>query len=369
MYFLSQNRCSKCWDEHSNQCQIPPDKLRGSYTLSDAQVDSDHLRVTWVDDLDTTHVGHLPINWLKENAYGDDVLSKRAADARPKVLESGKMSVFDYKDIVSSEKVRLDWMVRVYEDGCSMLHGVPCESGTVMKVANYIARVQHTCYDDFWDVLASEEPSNLAYGEGALPLHSDLLFYESAPGIQLLHGLRKDECVRGGESVLVDAMFAAEEFRRQHPVEFATLTKALVNCYRIHYKRETPAHFVFQRRVFSLGYNDEIISVHWNSHAEGPPCLPHDQVEDYYQARWMWASFIKTMPLSQTFTLLPGSLITFNNHRMLHARNDFRPNGGERHLQGCYINIDDFKSTVMAQCNLQGRQLSHCRQGNGDFVQ
>ena len=92
----------------------------------------------------------------------------------------------------------------MYEDSCSMLHGVPSESGTVMKVADQITKVQHTCYGDMWDVLASSEPTNLADGEGALPVHSDLLFYESAPGIQWLHGhgLRKDECVVGDESVL-----------------------------------------------------------------------------------------------------------------------------------------------------------------------
>ena len=42
-------------------------------------------------------------------------------------------------------------------------------------------------------------------------------------------------------------MFAVEEFRRQHPQEFATLTKVLVNCNRIHYKKEKLAHFCFSK--------------------------------------------------------------------------------------------------------------------------
>ena len=65
-----------------------PEDLLSSYTLNDAHLDGDHLRVTWADDVDTEHVGLHPLNWLKENAYGDDVLTKRATDAGPKVLVS-----------------------------------------------------------------------------------------------------------------------------------------------------------------------------------------------------------------------------------------------------------------------------------------
>ena len=332
-------------------------------------MNSDHLRVTWADDLDTTHVGHLPINWLKENAYGDDVLRKRAADARPKVLESGKMSVFDYKDIVSSEKVQLDWMLRVYEDGCSLVRGVPCEYGFGLKVAGLVHNIQYTCYGDVWNVVPSNEPSNLAYTEGVLPFHQDLVFYESAPGIQFLFCLKKDECVTGGESVLADVLCAAEEFRRQHPVEFATLTRVRVNCGRINYKRERPFHYALHRPIISVGYNDEVVGVNWSPQGEATPCLPHDQVEDYYRARWMWGTFLENFPVKHTFALQPGYLAVFNNHRMLHSRTHFQLNGGVRHLQGCYVNTDDFKSEVIIRCHQQGRQVPNCRQGNGDFIE
>ena len=74
------------------------------------------------------------------------------------------------------------------------------------------------------------------------------------------------------------AMFAVEEFCKQHPQEFATLTKVLVNRNRIHYKKEKPAYFAFQRGVFSLGYNVEIINVHLAYHMTKLRTI-------YYQAR------------------------------------------------------------------------------------
>ena len=65
-----------------------------------------------------------------------------------------------------------------------------------------------------------------------------------------------------------------------------------------------------------------------------------------------WVSFLKNFPVRQTFTLLPGVLIAFNNHQMLHSCNGFQLNGGVRNLQGCYVNIDNFKSAVLSQCKL-----------------
>ena len=44
------------------------------------------------------------------------------------------------------------------------------------------------------------------------------------------------------------------------------------------------------------------------------------------------------------FKMEPGDMVSFNNRRVLHARNEFDPNTGERHLQGTYIDLDDFYS-------------------------
>jgi len=41
-----------------------------------------------------------------------------------------------------------------------------------------------------FDVVISEDPINIVYAGGSLPLHMDLLMYESPPGIQLLHCLK-----------------------------------------------------------------------------------------------------------------------------------------------------------------------------------
>ena len=46
---------------------------------------------------------------------------------------------------------------------------------------------------------------------------------------------RFDECVTGGESILLDAYPVVEEFRRTHPKHFDTLTRIPVRLFISHY--------------------------------------------------------------------------------------------------------------------------------------
>jgi gamma-butyrobetaine dioxygenase len=51
------------------------------------------------------------------------------------------------------------------------------------------------------------------------------------------------------------------------------------------------------------------------------------------------------------FKMEPGDMISFNNRRILHARKEFDPSTGERHLQGTYIDLDDFYSRFRSLSN------------------
>lgn len=58
------------------------------------------------------------------------------------------------------------------------------------------------------------------------------------------------------------------------------------------------------------------------------------------------------------FRLRPGDTLVFNNRRMLHGRSHFKSksNGtGNRVLNGCYVNIDEFLSRYRYLCVSHGR--------------
>ena len=74
---------------------------------------------------------------------------------------------------------------------------------------------------------AQEGAINIAYTGEPLASHMDLCYYESPPGLQLLHCLAFDGGVEGGETTLIDAFAVAEQLRREEPEVTLTLTLTL----------------------------------------------------------------------------------------------------------------------------------------------
>jgi alpha-ketoglutarate-dependent taurine dioxygenase len=77
-----------------------------------------------------------------------------------------------------------------------------------------------------WDVQSVEAAENIAYSNKKLGWHQDLLYFESPPGIQLLHC--KEQAEEGGETGFMDAVEAADRFEKLFPEEFALLSKTPV---------------------------------------------------------------------------------------------------------------------------------------------
>ena len=359
--------CVKCRDPTNGQSQQSPGSLRDSYKLRSVVTEGDNIEVSWEDDEDADHKGTFPIKWLNENAYGEDVLKKLSREARPVPLK-GKLPEFDYKELTRNPSKRLEWLLRIYEDGLSMLKNVPNESQYVIKVANFVHSNAASIYGDYFDIITHDSKEDVAYSQIPLSLHMDEPYYESPPGITLLHCLRFDDCVDGGRNVMVDGFAVAEKFRRDCPDEFDTLTRIPVIMGRVSTVLGRPVHMLYYRPHIVLGFNGEIVGINWTNIMQYGVCAPHDMMEPYYHARFRFNNFIEDFEIRHTIRLNPGDLLIFNNRRILHSRTTMQLNGGERHLQRANVNLDDFKSEVLAQCVVQGHPLPKARVGNQDYV-
>ena len=55
--------------------------------------------------------------------------------------------------------------------------------------------------------------------------------------LYMVCGCRNDECVEGGESIVVDALAVVEKLRVTHPHHFSTLVRVPATFNRTHYDR------------------------------------------------------------------------------------------------------------------------------------
>ena len=87
--------------------------------------------------------------------------------------------------------------------------------------------------------------------------------------------IRNDDCVTGGETIVVDALAVAEKLRATHPHHFATLTRVPATFQRIHYER----YHIYLAILFVL--------LHINSDCDlqKKPCA-YDVSDATYPLKW-----------------------------------------------------------------------------------
>lgn len=218
--------------------------------------------------------------------------------------------------------------------GVSVIRNVGTDERMARQVAELIGPVQKTLYGEDFDVKVEKAVTNVALRDVALPLHMDLPYYESPPGLQLLHCIKFDSEIKGGESLLLDSFATLEDFRKEYPVYFEHLTKIPASWQYLivgHQKQEVMSH---SHPLIRVNHLDQIIGFTWSSDQEAPlRNLSEQKVKDFYESYLCLASFLKRSKNMIEYRLQPGELLVFNNRRFLHGRNGFTSTNGARHLQ------------------------------------
>ncbi|MEM7141862.1 MAG: TauD/TfdA family dioxygenase [Actinomycetota bacterium] len=308
--------CSQCVDPDNGQRLITPDDLRGWVVA--AEWNDGGLRVVdLVRDDGSTHRCFVPP-------------PEKDADARQRLtiqrFDRGGLSRF-----LSSLATR----------GAAIMTDVATEPGEVLRFAAEIGFVRTTNYGDLFDVVADPAPINLAYTPRGLPLHTDNPYREPVPTVQLLHCLRS--AAEGGASRFADGFAVADELRAFDPAAFDALAS-------------TPVSFRFRAPDVDLRARVPIISVEPDGRVSRitvnnrsmRSLPPGPDTDRWYDAYLRFTRMLEDAALE--VTLAPGELIAFDNRRVLHGRAAFAGDS-DRHLQGCYIDIDAVRSRVAAQAS------------------
>jgi gamma-butyrobetaine dioxygenase len=278
--------------------------------------------------------------WLRAHALDEASRAERRPARRlwDKAL-AANLPTGRYAEVAQGGRALAAWLRQVQGLGFAILTGVPCEPGTVCRVVALFGHVRETNYGRLFDVVSVENPANLAYTGLALGNHTDNPYRDPVPQLQLLHCL--EAATEGGESIVVDGFAAAERLRREHPDDFALLTRHAVPF------RYVEKHHVDLRctaPLIELDTEGDVRAVRYNNRSAAPFDLPEDVVAPYYRAYRRFARLLHDPDAVAGFKLAAGDLFIVDNQRVLHGRRGFA--AGRRHLQGAYADKDGLLSTL-----------------------
>jgi trimethyllysine dioxygenase len=244
-----------------------------------------------------------------------------------------------YEGFLKDDAILKDYLEKVESYGFAFVEGVPGTPEATQAVAKRIAYIRETIFGGYWDFTANMEHKDTAYTSMAIGPHTDGTYAFDAPGYQMFH-CRAADCT-GGENVLIDGFKIAELMRREHPEDFKALTEiAIPGQYLDH---ERGVHLMARRPLFRLNDLGDLVQVSYNNHDRAPFTLSAAQQKTFYRALATFATYCKDESLQYRRRLLPGSVLLFDNWRVLHARDAYT---GYRRLAGVYLNKEDIESRL-----------------------
>jgi gamma-butyrobetaine dioxygenase len=334
-------------DEHGTQT-ISPTWLRR--TLLGRQVD--RSSAAWTDGRDSGGLvtgigperlagaevvdGHLVLRWRsgRHHAVRLDRLQAALAEGRddvePRTWGAGShLRSHRYDDVLAQDATRLALLHDLAAERAVLVHHVPDDLAAGRDLVARIATPCATHTGSSFTLRASSSPTHLGETYGEILPHTDMAYRQQPPSLQVLHGLVAAE--DGGDTVLVDGeallgRLSDRAVRRLSatPVTFAATSDevSLRGRHRILSVEGT----ALQQVVF----NDRKLLV------------DPDADDGLWFALDAFVAALEDPTLRLQLRLPAGSMLVFDNRRVLHGRTAFTD--PRRHLEGWFGNLDDADS-------------------------
>jgi len=243
---------------------------------------------------------------------------------------------------------RLGWLTRLLEDGIAFVSDVPCTPAALLGTVAPLGRVSETNYGSVFDVRAEPVPSNLAYSDLGLGLHTDNPYRDPVPGFQALHVMTASP--DGGDSVFADGFALADHLRTLDAQSFEVLSQTAVPFRYV----SADADLHAERPLIELSLRGRLTAVHYNNRSIAPLPIDGRNMQGFYTAYRRFATLLREPRHQFVHKLRDGDLVVFDNRRILHGRTAFSSACHARHLRGCYLTRD----SVLSERALLHRRLS-----------
>lgn len=224
----------------------------------------------------------------------------------------------------------------------------------VAKLAKKFGYIKPTFYGTLFDVINDKNAKNIANTNAFLPLHMDLCYYESPPGLQLLHFIKNSTI--GGENVFADSFKAALDVKAKDLEAYEALKIMPIT---FHYNNNGEYYYyarpliVEEHCLTSKTGETMIKEVNYSPPFQGPfetniTMTENPQLfENFLRGMVLFEDAINERANQYIVKTPENCCIVFDNRRILHSRLEFSDkNGGDRWLMGCYVDGDSYRSRI-----------------------
>lgn len=145
----------------------------------------------------------------------------------------------------------------------------------------------------------------------------------------------------GGENFLIDGFQVANKLKNTHPDVFQRLTTRIVATEFI----ESGRHHKYAAPIIRLNESTgEVLQIRFNDSDRAPLNTQSvNNVRQFYNDFKILASEMENKDNQISFKLKPGTVMIFDNWRILHGRGAYK---GQRKMTGCYVSRTDFESVL-----------------------
>lgn len=296
------------------------------------------VQIEWAND---GHVTEFEPTWLRSNAYETSEMATRRSGKR--LWDSNSFAStpdsYTFPNLVGDDGYLCEMLGLIRDYGFALLRGVPTESKSLFKVIDLFGYVRDTNYGPHFDVRVESNPTNLAFTSATLGGHTDNPYRHPVPTLQLLHVLNNN--VDGGDSTLVDGFCVAEALRERSPEQFGILASTLVT-FRF---RSEDTDLCHEATIIETNPRGDVTGIRFNNRSMQTFYVEPEKMPAFYAAYHTFAHMLEEERFKITFKMGTGDAMLFDNQRVLHGRIGYT-SSGQRHLQGCYADMDSLLSKL-----------------------
>ena len=300
-------------------------------------LNQNQLDIDWSEG---SHKSKFNLQWLRDHCYTE--INNKKYDSPYIFWDSNLKKNFskiklNHNDIISNDSYLKKWLKLLHSHGFAIIKNGPTRKKSGFRILKRISHHRETFFGTPFEVINIPKPNNTAYTAQALRNHTDLPYFEYAPGYQFLHCLVNN--ATGGKSSVVDGFAVANYLRKKEKKVYKLLTETYVKFKDTDYTQK--AIRVLHSPIITLTKDNDFNDIRFSMAAMGTIDVDPKKMKKFYDAYQFFASLLQNNKFKIDFRLEAGDIFCFNNRRVLHGRTEFDPNSGNRHLQGYYVERDE----------------------------